>query len=79
MTSRSHAGGWIYGKVCNGSEVIQSRKNLKKVAFRRSKIRKIADNIYQLFIYFQTELFVWDPMKNLNLPQNNKFGGFQKR
>ena len=79
MASRSHAGGWIYGKVCNGSEVIQSRKNLKKVAFRGSKIRRIAQNIYQLFIYFQTELFVWDPMKNLNLPQNNQFVGLQKR
>ena len=79
MASRSHAGGWIDGKVCNGSEVIQSRKNLKKVAFRGSKIRRIAQNIYQLFIYFQTELFVWDPMKNLNLPQNNQVVELQKR
>ena len=79
MASRSHAGGWIDGKVCNGSEVIQSRKNLKKVAFRGSKIRRIAQNIYQLFIYFQTELFVLVPMKNLNLLQHNQVVELQKR
>ena len=45
MASRSHAWGWIDGKVCNGSEVIQSRKNLKKVVFKGSKIRRIAQDI----------------------------------
>ena len=54
-------------------------KTWKKVVFKGSKIRRIGHNIYQLFIYFQTELFVWDPMKNLNLPQNNQFVGLQKR